>query len=447
MPEASPNQPQFKRSLGLLDGIVLLVGITIGAGIYSTPQKIAGYFSSFELILAMWLLVGVFVFIGGLVYAELGARFPRTGGEYVYISRAFGPEAGFIFGWAQLFIIRTSPAAGLAIITVDYLGHFVPLSESQQTLASLLLIALLGTLNYVGIDRASRFQLISTVIKVGGIFFLVFAGLLLLDPDTVRFAETAAPSAGTSWFGRFGAAMLLIVFSYLGWDRVGYVAEEMRDPKRTVVRSMFWGISIVILVYVLANILYHGVLGIEGVRATKTVAAEVSVRLFGAWGAGLIAISVMFSASGSINGTMMTAPRVYYAMAHDGLFFKWFDYVHPLYRTPSRAILIHCLWAGVILLVRQNFENIVAGMTFAILIFYATTALALFKFRRQNLGEKEGFRIPWYPALPGFYLAGIVTLLIIRVTFDFEKSLIDLAFIATGLPFALYRFVKRSATS
>ncbi len=443
MPEASKNHPQLKRSLTLLDGIVLLVGITIGAGIYSTPQKIAGYFSSFELILAMWILVGIFVFIGGLVYAELGARFPRTGGEYVYISRAFGPEAGFIFGWAQLFIIRTSPAAGLAIITVDYFEHFIPLSSLQHTLAALLIIALLGTLNYLGIDRASLFQRISTLIKVGGIFFLVIAGLLLLDPETVRFAETAAPSAGDSWFGRFGAAMLLIVFSYLGWDRVGYVAEEMRDPQRTVVRSMFWGISIVILVYVLANILYHGVLGIEGVRATKTVAAEVSVRLFGTWGAGLIAISVMFSASGSINGTMMTAPRVYYAMARDGLFFKWFDYVHPDFRTPSRAIVIHCLWAGVILLVRQNFENIVAGMTFAILIFYATTALALFKFRRQNLGESEGYRIPWYPLLPGFYLAGILTLLFIRAAFDLQNSLIDLAFIATGLPFALYRFLKR----
>ncbi len=151
----------------------------------------------------------------------------------------------------------------------------------------------------------------------------------------------------------------------------------------------------------------------------------------------------MFSASGSINGTMMTAPRVYYAMARDGLFFKWFDYVHPDFRTPSRAIVIHCLWAGIILLVRQNFENIVAGMTFAILIFYATTALALFKFRRQNLGESEGYRIPWYPLLPGFYLAGILTLLFIRAAFDLQNSLIDLAFIATGLPFALYRFLKR----
>ena len=240
--------------------------------------------------------------------------------------------------------------------------------------------------------------------------------------------------------------MMLIVFSYLGWDRVGYSAGEMKDPKRTIPLSLFWGIALVIITYLLAIFLYHYVLGMEGVRATKRVASTTATELFGPIGAAIIAISVMFSASGSINGTMMTAPRVYYAMAKDRLFFKWFDFVHPTFRTPSRAIIAHCVWAVVILLARKNFENIVAGMTFAVLIFYLFTTLALFKLRKQRVGGDEVYKVPLYPILPGLYFIGLILLVFIRAYFEWEKSLVDVAFIATGLPFAWW-FVRRSRNS
>ena len=429
--------PQLRRSLGTFDSIAILIGITIGAGIYSTPQIIAQYQSSFSSIILMWIGGGVFVYLGGLIYAELGTRFPNTGGEYVYLSRAFGPYVGFLFGWAQLFIIRTSPAAGLAIITVDYFGHFVELSHFTHTALSILIIFLIGCLNYMGIKQASIYQNISTIIKVGGLFLLIAFGLIMLQeqpnlPDGIK-----TPASTGDPYGAFGAVMMLIVFSYLGWDRVGYSAGEMKNPKRSIPIAMFAGIAIVILVYVLANVLYHNVLGLEGVRGDKTVASTTAIVLFGPVGASLIAISVMFSASGSINGTMMTAPRVYYAMARDKLFFSWFNYIHPVCKTPSRAIVAHCFWAVVILLVRRNFENIVAGMTFAVLIFYIFTTLAFFKFRRQNAGEKDGFKMPLYPILPAIYLLGLIVLVAVRGYFEWEKSLIDLAFIASGLPFAL----------
>jgi APA family basic amino acid/polyamine antiporter len=236
--------------------------------------------------------------------------------------------------------------------------------------------------------------------------------------------------------------MMLIVFSYLGWDRVGYSAGEMKDPKRTIPRSLFWGIALVILTYLLAIFLYHYVLGMEGVRETKRVASDTATVLFGPVGAAIIAISVMFSASGSINGTMMTAPRVYYAMAKDGLFFKWFNYVHPTFRTPSRAVIAHCVWAVVILLARKNFENIVAGMTFAVLIFYLFTTLALFKLRKEGVGGTDVYKVPFYPILPAIYFAGLLLLVFIRGFYEWEKSLVDLAFIATGIPFAWW-FVHR----
>ena len=437
----------LKRSLGVFDGVAILIGITIGAGIYSTPNIIAGYQSSFQTIILLWLIAGAFVYIGGLIYAELGTRLPNTGGEYVYLTKAFGPYVGFIFGWAQLFIIRTSPAAGLAIITVNYFEHFVELTDFTHTAMAILVILLIGVLNYIGIKQASIFQNLSTIIKVGGLFFLVAAGLIMAQGEVNALQGTYQPTSTMGPFGNFAATMMLIVFSYLGWDRVGYSAGEMKNPRRTIPLSMFFGIAIVILAYVSAVFLYHYVLGMEGVRNTNRVASLAATQLFGPVGAAIIAISVMFSASGSVNGTMMTAPRVYYAMARDKLFFSWLDFVHPTFRTPSRAIIAHCVWAIVILLVRQNFENIVAGMTFAILIFYTLTTLALFKFRRENIGAKDAYKMPLYPILPAIYFVGLIALIGIRGFYEWEKSLTDLAFIATGIPFAWYFVSKWKKTA
>ncbi len=425
------EQPQLRRTLGLFEGITILIGITIGAGIYSTPQIIANYQDTFFNIALLWILVGAFVFIGGLIYAELG-------GEYVYLSRAFGPYVGFIFGWAQLFIIRTSPAAGLAIITVDYFEHFVTLAPFTHTALSILVILLIGTLNYIGIKQASIFQNISTIIKVGGLFFLLAAGLILVQGQENLLSTDSPATTELSPFAQFGATMMLIVFSYLGWDRVGYSAGEMKNPIRTIPSSLFIGILVIIFVYISAIFLYHYVLGMEGVRNSTIVASDAAIKLFGPVGAAFVAVSVMFSASGSINGTMMTAPRVYYAMAKDRLFFQWFNYIHPTFRTPSRAIIAHVVWAIVILLVRQNFESIVAGMTFAVLIFYIFTTLALFKLRVMKVGEIGSYKMPLYPILPILYLGGLLLLVFIRGYYEWEKSLVDVAFIATGLPFALY---------
>lgn len=431
------QQPTLRKVLSLTDGVALLIGITIGAGIYSTPQIIAGYMSSFSIIIVFWILVGVFVFISGLIYAELGTRLPHTGGEYVYISRCFGPYAGFMFGWAQLFIIRTSAAAGLAIITADYLGYFINLSRFAHTSVALSVIAVLGTLNYVGIKGASVYQKFSSLLKIGGLFALVIVGLILIQSyENLLFTE-AAPTGKLGPVGNIVAAVMLIFFAHTGWDRVGYVAGEMKNPRRIVPLSLIIGIGIIVVVYVLTNMIYHRTLGMEGMQESTIVASDVATRLIGPLGAGFISILVIISTTGSINGTMMSATRAYYAMAKDGLFFKWLDFVHPKFRTPSRAILAHCFWAAVILLIRRTFETIASGMVFAILIFLTLNTLALFKLRKKDTDGKDIFGVPFYPFLPGLFLVGILTLLIFRAFFDWERSLIDLAFIATGLPFSL----------
>lgn len=432
------SDPTLPKALRTWDGIALLIGITIGSGIYSTPYLIAGHFPDFATTAVAWIGIGAFVMVSGLVYAELGTRLPATGGEFVYIERAYGRWAGFMFGWAQLFIVRTSPAAGLAIIATDYVGFFVPVSGWSHTLVALGILAFLGVFNVVGIQWASLINKTSTIVKVGGLILFALGGLLLLQNVPVRFGEVAAPTTGLSHTGNLIAALFLIIFSHTGWDRVGYVAGEMKDPRRSMPRTMLIGLTLILIIYWSVNSVYYGVLGVEGLRATTTPAATVMSELAGPIGGSIVAILAIVSALGSINGTMMASSRVYYAMARDGLFFKWLDYVHPRFRTPSRAVIAHVVWGGVILLVRGNFSAIVAGMVFGVLIFYTLTGFALFKFRREEVGEDQAWKMPGYPWLPGIYVAAMIVLLVVRVIFEWQASLIDFAFIATGLPVSYF---------
>ncbi|MEE9502669.1 MAG: APC family permease [Candidatus Aminicenantaceae bacterium] len=438
MPPLPQQQPTLRRALGVTDAAALIIGICIGAGIYSTPQIIAGYQSSFRTIILLWLVMGGLVFIHGLMYSELGTRLPHSGGDYVYISRSFGPFAGFMFGWAQLLIIRTSSVAGLALITADYIGFFVPMDKFTRMVVALLVIALLGSLNYVGIKQASFYQKISSLLKVSGLFALIAIGLILMHRHVNLLWTEVPPTATLGPLGNFITPLMLIFFTYGGYVRVGQVAEEIKKPRRDIPRSLITSLSIIILLYILINTVYHRLLGIEGMRGSTIVASDVATLLIGPAGAGLITILVIISTTSGLNANTMSSTRVYYAMAKDGLLFKWLDYIHPKFRTPSRAILVHCFWASVILLIKGNFETIITGKVFINFIFYSLGALAFFRLREKKIGEKNSFRVPWYPVLPALYLIGLLGLIIFRLIFEFEKSVLDIAFVASGIPFYFF---------
>jgi APA family basic amino acid/polyamine antiporter len=430
----------LKKELTTFDGIALLIGITIGSGIYSTPYLVAGYFESYSGVITAWLIVSAFVMTGGLIYAELGTRIPTTGGEYSYIQKAFGPFAGFMFGWAQLFIIRTSPGAGLAIIAADYIRFFTPLSSTAHTMVALSILALLGLFNYLGVKWSALFQRVTSVVKVLGLAAFALLFLFLLKSAPGQLGSHSAPLNDVGFLANLIPALMLIVFTHTGFDRVGYVAGEMKDPRRVIPRSMVIGLSIIIVIYVSTITIYHYVLGMDALRMTATPAADVASMMIGPIGATLVALLAIISAVSSINGTMLSSSRVYYAMARDGIFFKSLDHIHDRFKTPTRAIVAHAVWAGVILVVRGSFENIVAGMVFAVLIFYTMTTLALFKFRRDRVGEDSGkiFKLPFYPVLPAIYLVAIVGLLLFRAVFEWEKSMMDLVFVLTGLPVSYF---------
>ncbi len=441
---AEASQPSLKKVLTWVDAMGILVGITIGSGIFATPQRIAVLVDSFPVMFWLWAGVAMLLFVGGWLYAELGTRLPETGGEFVYITRAFGPFAGFMFGWAQLFIIRTSPAAGLSIIAVDYIEHFVALSSAQQTLLALGLIAIIGFVNYTGTKPASIFQNATSAIKVGGLLLIIILGLALVGASGGQLQTTAPVATSTGPAANLIAALYLVIFTTIGMERVGYVAGEMKNPRRALPRGIALGLVIVTVVYLLTNTVYFRTLGIEGLRAAERVATETMTILVGPIGASIIAVVVVISCMGSVNGTMLASSRIYYMMARRGLFFGFLRRVHPRYRTPSAAILTHCVWGGVILLVRGSFENIIAGMVFAVLIFYAVTAVSFFVLRTRNEGAQDAFRMPGYPVLPALYLVVILALVVIRFWFEPQNSLIDLAFVATGLPFAFYWVLIKS---
>ena len=434
---------KLKKSLGLFDGISLLIGITIGSGIFATPQVIAGYLDSFSVIIVLWVGVAIFVYVGSLIYAELGCRFPNTGGEYIYIEKAFGPFWGFLFGWAQLFIIRTSPAAGLSLISANYIGYFIPMDQLEKILVAITVIIIFGAINYIGVERASFYNKFSSSTKIGGLLLFAVIGLIIVNGDFTKLSESAQATATLGPIGNVVAALMLVLFSFIGWDRVGYVAGEMKEPKKVIPLSMLYGMLVIAVLYLSANLLYHTVMGLEGMRSSTIVASDTAVVLFGNMGAGLISIMVIISATGSINGTMMSASRVYYAMARDGLMFKWLDHVHPKFQTPTHAIIAHCIWGIVLILVRQNFETIVSGMVFAVLIFYGFTTVAFFKFRSSEVGNKDGYQLPYYQILGTIYLVGIVSLILLRVFYETDKSVQDLAFVLTGIPVYFLFFKER----
>ena len=433
---------KLKKTLGLFDGIALLVGITIGAGIFKTPQVIASYINSFSIVIILWLSVAVFVYVGALIYAELGSRFPQTGGEYVYMQKAFGPFFGFLFGWAQLFIIRTSPTAALSLLSADYLGYFFPLDHSQKIIIASLIIIVFGIINILGVNKGSAYNKFSSSVKITGLMFFCLIGLILTSGDFSKLSESVSPTASLGPVGNLIAAIMMIVFSFLGWDRVGYVAGEMKNPKKVIPQSMFYGMLIVTMLYLGSNILYHSVIGLEGMRSSSIVASDTAISLFGNIGASLISIMVIISATGSVNGTMMATTRVYYAMAKDGLIFKWFDYIDPKFQTPTHAIIAHCIWSIALILIRQNFETLVAGMVFAILIFYGFTTVAFFKFRKEKIGNNDGYKLPYFPLLPSLYILGIIVLVSLRAFYEPWKSAQDLLFVLSGIPVYFIFFKK-----
>ncbi|REJ97472.1 MAG: amino acid permease [Planctomycetota bacterium] len=428
-----PYAHTLPRLLGPFDAIALVVGSIIGSGIFLKVDAIAREMVSFGPIIAVWAAGGLAAMCGSLALAELSAMLPHAGGPYVYLRQAYGRCCAFLWGWTEFSVIRTGSLGSLACGTVIYFDRFlqalaeqgalpewlrgmVPLSHFGQAVLTLLAVLLLSTINIVGTRWGAWMQNVTTVIKVAFLGFLICGPFLLGKAESGNFQPVGAADYGFGFWKHFGLAMVAVFWAYDGWINIGPVAEEIRDPQRNVPLGLVVGMLVIIAVYVLTIIGYHSVLPMRTIQATQTVAADAMGVLIGAWGPAIASLGVMVSTFGALNSNLLSGPRVYFAMARDGLFPAKIRQVHATFRTPAYAIAIQSGWSLVqimlVFLFTQDPGDAFGTLTdFVILggtVFYGLTVGAVMLLRFQQPDLERPYRTLGYPLTPLIYLVSVV---------------------------------------
>ena len=324
---------ELPRRLGLLDSAAIVVGTIIGSGIFVVPNLVARSLPSEPWIIAVWVFTGVLSFFGALAYAELGAMIPATGGQYVFLREAYGPLFGFLCGWTYFFIVISAAIAWLSITFATYVGYFVTLTPLVSKAIAVGLIAAVTLVNYRGVAVGAAVQKTFTLMKVLGLAVLVGAAFLA-ERHAAILATGVPPASGAVTLSGFGVAMIACLLSYDGWVALSFVAGEVKNPKRNLPLALSLGLALAIGIYVLANVAYLRVLTVAEIAATPRVGALVAERTMGPAGGAFVSFTILLSIIGAINGWAMTAPRIYFAQARDGLFFRRFGAVHPRFQTP-----------------------------------------------------------------------------------------------------------------
>lgn len=402
------------RRLGLWSAIAVLVGSTIGSGIFRSPAGIADKLPGPLPFLSIWVVGGIFALCGALTLAEVAGAFPRTGGVYVFIREAWGRLPAFLFGWAELLLIR---AAALGAISTTFSEYFIrvlgydprvaPYSSYVHYVAAGAIL-LLAAFNYVGMKWGSLVQNLTTLAKTGALLLLIVLALALGLPQTGGHFTPAAPE-GSFTSARLGLALVSVLWVYDGWADVSFVAGEVKDPERNLPRVLIYGTLTIIALYLLANIAYLAVLPVEEIRQSKLVAADAADKLVGPIGVAFVSVAVMISTFGTLNGSVMTGARILFAMAADGLLFKPVATVHKKFQTPSVAIGLEA-GLGVLFVLLGTFEQLADAFVTAIVPFYALAVGSVFAFRRRP-DYKPPFRVPGYPIVPAVFIVATILLL------------------------------------
>ena len=431
------------RVLGRFDALTVVVGSIIGSGIFLKPAAVAQSLDSFGLIIGVWIVVGLITLCGSLAVAELAAMLPHAGGPYVFLREAYGRLPAFLLGWTEFWVIRTGSLGALSAATTIYLSQLVPLGHQGQEIAAIGIVMFLCGINTVGTRWAARVQNVTTTTKVAFLLVIIvlpFAlgraqGNLLLP----LLPETYSPSL---WKG-LGAAMIAVLWPYDGWVHVSSVAEEIRNPQRNVPLALGLGMLIVIVLYVAANVAYHAVLPLDQIRQSSAVAADACRALLGPIGGSLVAMGVMCSTFGALNANVLTGPRMYFAMARDGLLPDSLRRIHERYQTPANAILLQGGWAIVLIVIayawkgdpREAFDVLTNYVIFGASVFYALAVAAVFVLRRRRPELPRPYRTWGYPVVPALYLvffgAALASLLIVTP----RESAAGTALILAGMAF------------
>ncbi|HUF88630.1 MAG TPA: amino acid permease [Gemmatimonadota bacterium] len=433
----------FKRALGPFDATMVVVGGIIGAGIFINPYIVAQRLPSPGWVLAAWVAGGAIALAGALAYAELGTLFPKAGGQYVYLREAYHPVVGFLYGWALLLLIECGAIAAVAITFAEYALRLVGRPGAPAVPLAIAAIVVVSAINYLGVKPGSRVLNVFVVLKVAALAVLIGAGFLLApagDGAAAAATAEAVPRPSGPLAVLFGAALVPVLFSYGGWQNANYVAEEIREPRRNLPRSLLAGTLLVAVVYVLVNVVYLRALGLEGLAATRTPASDAAARFLGPAGDRFVAAAIAISTFGFLDLAVLAPTRVYYAMAADGLFFPRVARLHPRFRTPSVAIVLQAGWA-IVLALTGTYAALVDTVVFADWIFFGLTVGSVLVFRRRlPLAGREpgGFRSPLYPVLPVLFVAVSVGVVASVVASNPARSAVGAALLLAGVPAFLY---------
>lgn len=410
---ATPPQG-LERKIGLWSGIAVVIGSTIGSGIFRSPAGIADKLPGPLPMLMVWMAGGVFAICGALTLAEVASALPQTGGIYVFLRQGWGKVPAFVFGWSQLVMIRAASLGAIAITFAEYFWRVkngAPASPEQAMTVRLIAagaILTTGVFNVVGVRVGSTFTNLTVIAKYGALLFIIIVAFAFGLPESGGHYTPAVPP-GSFTLPAFGLALVSTLWAFDGWADLSYNGGEVKDPQKNLPRALIGGTLLVIVIYMLANLAYLAVLPIEEIRVSKLVAADVAQKVIGAGGVVFVSVTVMISTFGTLNTVLLTSPRVFFAMAADGLLFKGVAAVHPRFGTPWVAVtLAACLGASFVLL--RSFEQLADAFVTAFLPFYLLAVAAIFRLRGRP-DYQPSFKVPLYPVVPLLFMAAVLYLL------------------------------------
>jgi APA family basic amino acid/polyamine antiporter len=439
-------KPELPRVLGLVSIIGIVIGAMIGSGIFINPSKVAKDVGTPELMLLVWIVGGVLSFFGALAISELASAYTQAGGIYVYLREAYGPLLSFLFGWALFLVIESGTIATLAVgFSSKYLPYFVNLSGAQTKVVAVALIAILATVNIWGVKKGAYLTNFLTSIKFIGLIGVCAVVFLFAKGSTGNFLSSGsqAPSGG-GLLGSFGVAMVAALWAYKGWETSTYSAGEVRNPQKMLPLGLFIGTLAVVVLYILANLAYLYVFPAAQMAESSRIAADVMEAAIGPVGASVVALIILMSMTGTANGHILTTPRVFYAMAKDGLFFKSVAKVHPRFLTPYVSIIMLASWAAVLSL-SGTFEQLYSYVVFGFWIFMGLTVAGVMILRKKRPDLPRPYKTWGYPVTPILFILSSVFLTVNSLIRTFWNSFIGLALIAVGIPVYLVWKGRRKA--